>query len=469
MYYIIKQPYLLRRWANLTCGLVNRDSGICHCISGNMWNILECCDGTVNMDYVFMLPSQQTVFQKLLKGDYIAPAKSGERLAEDQKPRSLSFDYVRSIHWSVTGKCNLRCRHCYMSAPRQKYPDLSPDEADSLIRQMAEADIHQISLTGGEPLLRKDFWRIISNIKAANIYLRQIFTNGLLVTDEFLERARKEELKCDFVLSFDGCGMHDWLRGINGTEKRTIDAIRRIKKHGYSVCIETAVHNKNVSVLQPTYQLMKELHIDFWKCSYITESGEWKHENTNIPLSQKQLYSMYDKLISMNRDDGYPLSMQLDGYYAFHKKYQREYIPYQEKGKEYYSCTSCITEPYLLPNGRLLPCPSFTDTVIEETMPLITSQNLTGIFQDNDGPFYRITHIRADEVTEYNKKCHDCIHHPQCKGGCRAMALLASGNIYGRDKMICSYFNMAAASTLRLGQRQTNIPGCSAPPNAGII
>ncbi len=393
------------------------------------------------MDYVFMLPGQRNVFQTLLKEDFITPAKSGEKLSEDQKPRSLPFDYVRSIHWSVTGKCNLRCRHCYMSAPRQKYHDLSPDGAESLIRQMAEAEIHQISLTGGEALLRKDFWQIVNKLKAENIYLRQIFTNGLLVTDEFLKRAKHEELRCDFVLSFDGLDMHDWLRGIEGTEKRTIEAIKRIKRHGYSVCIETAVHSKNLSSLPSTYDLLRELNIDFWKCSYITQSGEWKHENEAVQLPQKQLYKMYDMLISMNKNDGFPLSVQLDGYYAFHKGTRREYIPYLEKGKEYYSCTSCITEPYLLPDGKLLPCPTFTDTSLEEKMPYITKQSLTEIFQDKDSPFYRVTHIRADDIAKHNKQCRSCIHHTRCKGGCRAMALLGSKNIYGRDMMICNYFN----------------------------
>lgn len=392
------------------------------------------------MDYVFMLPAQRTVFQKLVKEDFITPAKHGEHMTEDQKPRSLPFDFVKSIHWSVTGKCNLRCRHCYMSAPRQKYRDLSPDEAESLIRQIAEAEIHQISLTGGEPLLRKDFWQIINKMKAANIYLRQIFTNGLLVTDEFLKRAEHEDLHCDFVLSFDGLGMHDWLRGIKGTEENTIEAIKRIKQHGYSVCIETAVHTKNLSSLQPTYEFLKKLQIDFWKCSYITESGEWKHETEAAPLPQKQLYKIYDQIISTNKTDGFPLSMQLDGYYAFHKRTHREYIPYLEKGKEYYSCTSCITEPYLLPDGRLLPCPTFTDTDIEKDMPYITKQSLTEIFQDKDGPFYRVTHIRADDVAEHNNQCRSCIYKTQCKGGCRAMALLGSKNLYGRDKLICSYF-----------------------------
>ncbi len=445
MYYILKQPYLLRRWTNISCGLVNPNNGICYSISGNMWSILECCDGSVDMDYVFMLPSQYKIFQKLIQQGFIVPAKARDELTALQKPRTFQFDYVRSLHWSITGKCNLRCKHCYMSAPVQKYKDLSVDEIDELIKQMVDAEIHHVSLTGGEPLIRKDFWQIIEKLQSANIHISQIFTNGLLVTDEFLKKAKKQNLQWEFVLSHDGKGMHDWLRGIPGTEERTIDAIRRIKGYGYSVCIETALHSKNLSALLPTYQLMKDLKVDFWKCSFITDSGEWKNKNDVEELSQEEIYGIYDKLILINKKAGYPLSMQLDGYYACRN--EQEHIPYQEKGKEFYSCSTCITQPYLLPNGRLIPCPTFTDTVIEESMPYITEHPLKEIFEDKEGYFYQVTHIRAEEITAHNRSCRYCIHNNECKGGCRAMALLSSGNLYGKDKLICDYYRLKYATS----------------------
>lgn len=455
MYYIIKQPYQLRRWTNLSCGLVNPDNGTCYIIGENMWNILKCCDGSVDMQYVFMFPSQHKIFQVLLQRNFIVPAEKGDKLTELQKPKIIPFEYVQSIHWSITGKCNLRCKHCYMSAPVQKYKDLSLSEIEKIIKQMVDAEIHQVSLTGGEPLTRKDFWQIVEKLKAENIHIRQIYTNGLLVTDEFLERVQKENLQCEFVLSYDGKGMHDWLRGISGTEERTIEAIRRIKRHGYAVSIESALHSQNLSTLLPTYQLMKELHIDFWKCSYITNTGEWKCRNDVEELLQKDIYDAYNQLISINKEEGYPLNMHLDGYYACRNGLESS--PYQEKGKENYSCSSCITQPYLLPDGRLIPCPSFTDTEIELSMPYLTEHSLTEIFQDKEGPFYQVTHIRGDEIKDHNESCHDCIHNDKCKGGCRAMALLSSGNLYGTDQMICDYYKLGYGTWAEGGKSYESI------------
>ena len=394
------------------------------------------------MDYVFMFPSQYKVFRTLIEQGFLYPAKAGEQLTERQKPRTYPFDYVKGIHWSITGKCNLQCRHCYMSAPIQKYNDLSLDEIDRFIQQMAEAEIHQVSITGGEPLTRKDFWQIVKMLKAADIHITQLYTNGLLVTEEFLERLKQEQVNCEFVLSYDGVGMHDWLRGIPGTEKRTINAVRRIKEHEYIVCIETSLHSKNIDTLIPTYHLMKELKTDFWKCSYITNTGQWKQQAEAGCLSQEDIYDYYDKLIALNKNDGYFLGMQLDGYYACRRGTGQEHIPYEEKGKEYYSCASCITQPYLLPDGRLIPCPSFTDRIVEETMPYITEYTLSDIFQNKEGAFYKVTHICSEEIIQGNEACHNCEHNDVCRGGCRAMALLSSENLYGRDSTICNYFRM---------------------------
>ena len=440
VYYILNRPYLLRRWNNLSCGLVRQDNGICFSIPENMWTILECCDGSVDMQSVLMLPSQGKVFQELIQRKIISPLTPGKPFDPIPEPRILPFDYVRSIHWSITGCCNLRCKHCYMSAPKRKYRDLSMKEIKDFIRQMADAEIHRVSITGGEPLIRKDFWQIIESLQSAGIHVDQIFTNGLLVSPRFLQRAKEMNLSCEFVLSYDGKGTHDWLRGIEGTEVQTIEAIRRIKAFGYPVAIETALYNENLHTLLPTYELLKSLNIDFWKSSLIVDCGEWKQQHqARVPI-QRQLYTAYDQVIEQSRQDGFPMGIQLDGYYACQRKTGNAHVPYREKGQGCYSCMTCITQPYLLPDGRLLPCPTFTDTPAAETMPFITDRTLSEIFQDVSGPFYQVTHIRPREIISRNQDCQDCVYRAQCGGGCRAMAQLSSGDVYGKDNTICSYF-----------------------------
>ena len=74
--------------------------------------------------------------------------------------------YVRSIFWSITGKCNYRCRHCFMDAPEGALGELSTQQAFDLIDQMAECGVLQVDITGGEPFVRKDFWQLVDRIRS---------------------------------------------------------------------------------------------------------------------------------------------------------------------------------------------------------------------------------------------------------------------------------------------------------------
>ena len=65
------------------------------------------------------------------------------------------------IVWDFTRRCNLKCAHCYASAT----PQGASDELDlrgklEVLRQIDEAGVAILALSGGEPLLSKDFWVI---------------------------------------------------------------------------------------------------------------------------------------------------------------------------------------------------------------------------------------------------------------------------------------------------------------------
>ena len=60
-----------------------------------------------------------------------------------------------------------------------------------------------------------------------------IYSNGLLVTDEFLEELQRRKIRCMFQFSFDGVGYHDWMRGIDGAENIVIDAMKRCNERGF--------------------------------------------------------------------------------------------------------------------------------------------------------------------------------------------------------------------------------------------
>lgn len=100
----------------------------------------------------------------------------------------LSFDL------EVTARCNNDCRHCYINLPagdreaRQK--ELTPEEILRIARDAASLGALWCLLTGGEPLLREDFFEIYLGLKRLGLLI-SVFTNACLVTPRHVELFRK--------------------------------------------------------------------------------------------------------------------------------------------------------------------------------------------------------------------------------------------------------------------------------------
>ncbi|GHV90986.1 hypothetical protein AGMMS50268_14890 [Spirochaetia bacterium] len=455
MYVTLNSEYVLRGWKGIPYGLVNTKTGSVDFFDAEAFHLLEWLDGEIDLDLVLMTPGQKAFLTRLLDGHYAAACDQARPVREPQRYRKSRGAYIQCVHWSITGGCNLKCRHCYMSAPKHKYHDPDTEQCLALIRQMAEANVAGVTLTGGEPLLRKDFWFLADALADAGIPILQLYTNGILIDDAFFENMEKRNLNFEFVLSFDCLKRHDWLRGIPGIEEKTIAAIRRIRQKGYAVSIETALHGGNIDQLLPTYGLMKELGISHWKTAQIFDAGEWKDAVVHGPgashkaLSPETLYDVYTVLLRRYMDDGQPLSLQLDGFFAGTKGggYGIPYIRTQAgaesaEGLKKHSCLSCRVHPYILPNGRLLPCPAYTGTSLEAELPKLydAGASLADIYSDGGGAFLRLVNIRAEEVIAHNEPCAACEHRFECGGGCRACAVIGGNGALGRDPFRCHYF-----------------------------
>lgn len=101
-----------------------------------------------------------------------------------------TIDYVRI---SVTDRCNLRCIYCMpeKGIPMASHEDLLTfEEIERLCRILADLGIRKVKLTGGEPLVRKDFVELVRKIKAIEgIEKVTLTTNGVLLEAQMDELA----------------------------------------------------------------------------------------------------------------------------------------------------------------------------------------------------------------------------------------------------------------------------------------
>ena len=92
-----------------------------------------------------------------------------------------------SFELEVTSRCNLNCRHCYINLPagnlQEADGELSLGEIQRIAGESVSLGAFWCLLTGGEPLLRKDFFDIYLALKKKGL-LVSLFTNATLLTEE---------------------------------------------------------------------------------------------------------------------------------------------------------------------------------------------------------------------------------------------------------------------------------------------
>jgi radical SAM protein with 4Fe4S-binding SPASM domain len=104
------------------------------------------------------------------------------------KKSAFSFDI------EVTARCNLDCRHCYINLPAgdkaAEKKELTLEEIDRFGSEAVSLEAVWCLVTGGEPLLRKDFFDIYMILRRKGL-LVSLYTNANLITPEHIEFFKK--------------------------------------------------------------------------------------------------------------------------------------------------------------------------------------------------------------------------------------------------------------------------------------
>ena len=136
MYKKLKSQFALRGWHGLPYGIMDTKTGQTGFIDAVAFQAASFCDGKMNLDSPLVLPAHRESIAKLESAGVIEDCPSDTELEPWQKYCRSSGRYAASAHWSITGHCNLRCRHCYMSAPQAKYGELTTEECLRIIDQI---------------------------------------------------------------------------------------------------------------------------------------------------------------------------------------------------------------------------------------------------------------------------------------------------------------------------------------------
>ncbi len=441
MYFCLKEQSLLRGWEKLPTAIVDGRSGDTLFIEPGMYSKMRDMPWMLFEGSPFLDEAQEEFLDQMVEAGILEKRDEVQKLTGQQAYRLYPNRYLKAAHWAMTGRCNCRCRHCYMSAPNGQAGDYSHKECMDIVDQMERAGIMQVSLTGGEALVRGGFLEIAERLTEAGIRIRTIMSNGLLVNEGLLDALDNLGQKPEFNMSFDGIGCHDWLRGVAGAEEKVVRAFELCAERGFPTGAEYCLHRNNEAAFRDSVKLLGELGCRSLKVNGLSAEGEALNiRDEIIPLQEE--YRFYLDYLPHYYEDGEPVPLTLSGMFRSAGR-RKAFIPFAKMREDRDCGNHCLcgharNYMYISQDGYIAPCiPIGSSERARSQFPNVRSTTLADALQDS---FYMsFIDTRLDEYLEGHPECAACEYRNRCAGGCRGQAA-GGGDLMARDEETCSFF-----------------------------
>jgi radical SAM protein len=181
------------------------------------------------------------------------------------------------VFWEMTKACQLKCFHCRANAQLVGAPDeLTTREGRALIDSLATIGSPRpiLILTGGDCLMRDDIVELASYAQSVRVPVAIAPSVTPRLTDSVLRSLRDVGVK-SASLSLDGSTplTHDAVRGIDGHFDATLEAITRLRAHGFTTQINTTVMPSNIGELADVAKLLHDLQVNVWEVFFLITTG----------------------------------------------------------------------------------------------------------------------------------------------------------------------------------------------------
>lgn len=267
----------------------------------------------------------------------------------------LKGQYPSFLLLNVTERCNCRCSMCRIW-DKKDLRELTFEDYNRFFQDPLWKKIHILSLTGGEPFLRKDLKEIIlsatrhlKNLRRISLPSNGILTENMVETTKQILTGIPKHIVFKIGVSIDGpAEIHDRMRGVPGAFEKATNTIRRLKsftESNFEVGILTLLTEQNADQLKDIHYLLTSL----------TRSITWtlatKSDFFENREKQKTLYSSETirKILTFIDDILIPSFPEKAYLYS---KYKDHLI----KNKRSYPCLAGYRSAYLDTEGNLLPC-----------------------------------------------------------------------------------------------------------------
>jgi radical SAM protein with 4Fe4S-binding SPASM domain len=332
-------------------------------------------------------------------------------LIQEMSSKAQRLGIPLGVQLDLTYRCNERCVHCYLD--HDDHGEMNTAEIKDLLQQMADAGVFYLTFSGGEIMMRRDFFEIVEYARRLSFCIK-LKTNAVMVRES--EADRIQALAPDSVqisVYSHRAEVHDAITKLPGSLNKSIAATRLLVQRGVRVIFANVLMRQNFADYSGVQALAAEVGAQFTIDPTITPMMDGDRSILNLNIERDQLQQVFRdaSILGASPEE---FCAPPDGPLA------------AEDAMETLPCSAGHTFCYVSPYGDVYPCVQF---------PLPTGNVRTTPFLDIWKHSPQMNEVRSITMNDL-PVCSTCSHGGGSCTRCPGLAYM-EGNMRGPSSQDC--------------------------------
>jgi radical SAM protein with 4Fe4S-binding SPASM domain len=328
-------------------------------------------------------------------------------LIAEMSAKALKLNIPLSVQLDLTYRCNERCIHCYLD--HHDHGEMTTSEIKDLLDQMAEAGVFYLTISGGEILMRRDFFEILEYARKRTFCIK-LKTNGILIRKKEADRIKALGVESVQISIYSHIPeIHDAITKLPGSLEDSIVAIRLLRAHTIHVIMANVLMIQNAADYAGVKALAAELGAQFIMDPTITPMMDGDRSILNLNVDEDALREVFRNEALVGNVEEFCAPPQGP----------------DEDALDMLPCSAGHTACYVSPYGDVYPCVQFP-------LPSGNVRRMKFIDIWRDSP--QLREVRSITLRDM-PSCSQCTHGATCTR-CPGLAFL-EGNMRGPSYQDC--------------------------------
>jgi radical SAM protein with 4Fe4S-binding SPASM domain len=308
--------------------------------------------------------------------------------------------------------CNLRCKHCLVSAGKSLRKELSTEEWKRVVDESVRLGVKRFYITGGEPFIKEGIFDLIKYITRTKKRELIVLTNATLFDDDriaALKKVMNPRLVLQVSLEGPNAKIHDKLRG-EGSFDRAVEGIKRLRSIGITPIVSTAINRYNEKEIVKTSRFLSRLGIQEHNILWMHEKGRGAENVSELFVTSESVSRAMKRLKKAYKEQEFIL----DNVEALKVRVRTK------RGRKNDLCNNCFEKVCVNADGHVYPCASLNgDRAFDGGS--VRKKSLEDIWLNS-----RIMNRCRNNSVIDKQECRECYLRFFCGGGCTSHSFYAS-------------------------------------------